>query len=81
MKSNFKLASAFVEMYCEKAGLPPLPDGYRISPGLLTWPAFFLTDERYSPPAEHCGHPQDGGCPPSENVRGGENRAPGQDPL
>ncbi len=40
-KGQFKLARGFMDMYRVQAGLPPIPDGYRLPPGLLTRSAFF----------------------------------------
>ncbi len=55
-KSQFKFARAFIGMYREQAGLPPLPDGYRIPPGLLTRPAFFSPNEGDMNPVSYMGY-------------------------
>ncbi len=82
-KSHFKIARGFIEIYREQAGLPPLPDGYRLPPGLLTRPAFFSPQEGDLNPAAFMGYPRGRGYPPGE-YRGeypGENRAPVQEPY
>jgi hypothetical protein len=75
VKSQFKFARAFIEMYREQAGLPPLPDGYRLPPGLLTRPAFFSTQEGDMNPGSYMGYR-------SRDARMyGSMRGPMEDPM